>query len=63
MHRRKVKRPSARELHRLVWSKPSLQLAEELGVSDRMIKKWCDSYGIDKPPRGYWAKQRSLGML
>ena len=64
---RKVKRPTKEELEKMVWESPSSMIAGLYGVSDRMIKRWCDSYGIDKPPRGYWAKQQSssgrrLGM-
>lgn len=43
-------------LEKQVWEMPSTQLAKLYGVSDRMIGKWCDKFGISKPPRGYWAK-------
>lgn len=55
----KVQRPSPEELKRLVWERPTLQLAKQFEVSDVAIAKWCKRYGIDKPPRGYWAKQRA----
>ena len=55
---RKVNRPSCAELSRLVWEKPTTQLAEDFGVSDVAIAKWCKSFGISKPPRGYWRKTR-----
>jgi len=54
---RKTKRPSKKELSELVWKTPSVAIAKEFGVSDRMIKKWCDQYEIEKPPRGYWRKK------
>ena len=57
---RQVERPSKKELEKLVWIKPTFQLAQEFGVSDKAIEKWCKAYGIQKPPRGYWAKQQSL---
>ncbi len=38
------------------------QLAEQFGVSDVAISKWCKRYGIAKPPRGYWAK-KAAGKL
>jgi hypothetical protein len=47
---------SPEELARLVWEMPTTQLAEMLGVSDKAIEKRCRKFGIDKPPRGYWAK-------
>jgi len=53
---RKVVRPSEQELERLLWEKPTTQLAKEFGVSSKAIEKWAKSYGISKPPRGYWMK-------
>lgn len=53
---RKVKRPSREELGKLLWDKPTVQLAKEFGVTDKAIEKWAKSYGLSKPPRGYWAK-------
>ena len=53
---RKVERPSKEELEKMVWEIPTWKLAEQLGVSDKAIWKWCKCYGISKPPRGYWAK-------
>jgi 5-methylcytosine-specific restriction endonuclease McrA len=40
----------------LVWSKPTASIAKSLGVSDSAISKRCRSFGITKPPRGYWQK-------
>lgn len=54
--KRKIEWPSKRELKKLVWEIPTQQLAEKLGVSDNAIGKMCYRWGIDKPPRGYWAK-------
>ena len=51
--------PSAEDLQTMVWSKPTLQLAQELGVSDVAIGKWCVKLGIAKPPRGYWVKVKA----
>ncbi|BAT55007.1 hypothetical protein NOS3756_39830 [Nostoc sp. NIES-3756] len=56
---RKVVRPSKEELEKLVWEKPTAQIGKDLGVSDKAVEKWCKAYGIDKPPRGYWAKSNS----
>jgi Zn finger protein HypA/HybF involved in hydrogenase expression len=58
LKKRKVERPSKQELEILIWSKPTTHLAQEFGVSDKAIEKWCKSYGIEKPPRGYWAKKQ-----
>lgn len=46
------------ELSRLVWEKPTSQLAREWGVSDKAIDKRCHKLGIKKPPRGYWTKKK-----
>lgn len=56
---RKVVRPSKEELSKLLWEKPTSLLAKDFGVSDVAITKWAKSYGIEKPPRGYWAKLNS----
>ena len=58
---RKVKdRPTKEELEKMVWSKPTTQIAKQFGVSDNAIAKWCEIYSIKKPSRGYWAKQQAL---
>lgn len=56
---RKVVRPSKEELQKLVWKRPCIELSKVFGVSDKAIEKWCKSYGISKPPRGYWSKLKS----
>lgn len=53
---RKIERPTKEELEKLLWEKPTSQLAKEFGVSDNAIAKWAKTYGITKPPRGYWNK-------
>lgn len=56
---RKVERPSVEKLQRLVWTKPTTLIAQEFGVSDKAIEKWCKTYRIEKPPRGYWTKKKA----
>lgn len=53
---RRVVRPDKETLEKEVWSVPTVQLAKKYEVSGKAIEKWCKSYGISKPPRGYWAK-------
>ena len=48
--------PSKEELEKLVWSKPTTQVAKDFGVSDKAIEKLCKKLDVEKPPRGYWAK-------
>jgi HNH endonuclease len=52
----KIKWPTPEEITKLVWEIPTQKLAEELGVSDKAIQKYCQKYNIQKPPRGYWRK-------
>ena len=47
---------SKEELKRLIWELPTSKIAEQLGVSDNAIGNRCKTYGIEKPPRGYWRK-------
>lgn len=53
---RKVVWPTKEELEILLWQKPTQHIAKDFGVSDKAVEKWAKSYGIIKPPRGYWAK-------
>jgi hypothetical protein len=50
---------SRAELERLVWTKPTQELADEFGVSDVAIGKQCKALGIKKPPVGFWNKVRA----
>ena len=52
--KRKIEQPTKEQLEKLVWEKPTQQLAIEFGVSDVAVAKWCKNLGISKPPRGYW---------
>jgi len=56
---RRVARPPKEELEILVWERPTSKLAQEFGVSDVAVRKWCTQYGIEKPPRGYWSKVKA----
>lgn len=44
------------ELYALVWEKPVIRLAKELGVSDVGLAKACRRHDIPIPPRGHWTK-------
>jgi hypothetical protein len=58
----KVMWPSPDLLRVMVWRKPLLQIAKDLGVSDVAVKKRCNRLGILTPPRGYWAQQEALTL-
>jgi len=49
---------SREELYRLVWSKPVVQIAKDLGISDVGVAKICKKLNIPKPGLGYWAKKQ-----
>jgi hypothetical protein len=48
--------PLPEELQKMLWEKPTSQLAKELGVSDSIIGKHAKKFGLSKPSRGYWRK-------
>ena len=48
--------PDEDELRKAVWSMPTTHVARFYGVSDTAVAKRCRCLGIEKPPRGYWAK-------
>ena len=41
----------------------TVRVAKLLGVSDVAIAKRCKLLGIEKPPRGYWAKVQYNKLL
>lgn len=59
-HTRKFN-PTEEELKKLVWSMPATAVGEKFGVSDKAVEKRCKQLGIEKPPRGYWAKKKLSG--
>jgi predicted DNA-binding protein YlxM (UPF0122 family) len=54
---RKVERPSKEELEKMIWETSVSEVARKFGVSNVAVAKWCKSYGISRPPRGYWANK------
>ena len=50
--------PSKTALRSLVWSKPLVHAAEDIGVSNVALKKHCVKVGIDLPPAGHWIRQK-----
>lgn len=52
----RIRWPSDDDLSSLVWTKPLVVLARDLGVSDTAIKKRCKRRAVVLPPRGYWAR-------
>lgn len=50
------------ELQKLLWEIPTTKIAEKLQCSDVMINKICKKWNINKPPRGYWSKQKIFNL-
>lgn len=45
-NQRRVERPNKEELETLIKEKPFTRIAEQYGVSDKAITKWCKYYGL-----------------
>lgn len=56
---RKVEWPTKEYLEKLLWEKPTVQIAKEYKVSDKAVTKWAKKYNLTKPPKGYWVKLKS----
>ncbi len=56
LHPTKINWPTPEQMFKLVWEKPTVTIAKNLGVSDKAINKFCKKNQIKKPPRGYWRK-------
>lgn len=41
---RKCVWPNKEELEKLVWEKPTREIAKDFGVSDNAVAKWCRKY-------------------
>ena len=49
--------PSRKALEKLVWAKPMIHAAKEIGVSDVALRKHCLKLGIELPKTGHWLRQ------
>ena len=49
--------PNKAQIKKLVWQKPLIHAAADIGVSDVALKKRCARLGIELPPRGYWLRK------
>lgn len=47
------------EIYKLVWQRPVIAIASEIGVSDVALSKACRRAGVPLPGRGYWAALKS----
>ena len=56
--KRRVNWPDKAALKKLVWEKPLMHAARDVGVSDVALRKQCLKLGIQLPAAGYWLRQR-----
>ena len=54
----KIAWPSKSQLEKLVWAKPLVHAAKEIGVSDVSLRKLCLKLEIPLPATGHWLRQR-----
>lgn len=47
---------SRQELLDIIWSKPTREVAEDIGVSTAAISTYCKENDIPAPPRGHWLR-------
>lgn len=52
--KRRVAWPDKKALTKLVWQKPLIHAARDIGVSDVALKKHCLKLGIELPRQGHW---------
>lgn len=58
--RRRVNPPfTADELQHLLLTMPTVEIACRYNMSDNGIARWAKKWALQKPPRGFWQKQRS----
>ncbi len=50
----RVSWPDKKALAALVWQKPLIHAAKEIGVSDVALRKHCVKIGIELPRKGHW---------
>ncbi len=57
-YNRIAERPDKETLEKMLWEMPTTKIANTYSVSDKAVEKWAKAYDLNKPPRGYWAKQQ-----
>lgn len=53
--------PDKKALTKLVWEKPMIHAARDIGVSDVALRKQCVKLGIELPKQGHWLRQQKAG--
>jgi len=57
---RRVDRPTKEELEAMLWEVPTTKIAARYGITDSAVGRWAKSYGLQKPPRGYWGFSKEV---
>lgn len=52
----KIPWPSVEEMSKMIWEIPATRIAQNMGISDNAVIKFCRKHNISKPERGYWQK-------
>lgn len=52
----KIEWPDPLIMQKMLWEKPTVKIAMELGVSDSAVGRFAKKHGLTKPPVGYWRK-------
>lgn len=55
----KIVWPDSEKLQKMLWENPTVQLAKDLGVSDKTVEKRAKKLGLSKPSLGYWRKKET----
>lgn len=56
-----VRQLSRKELFRIVWANPAVQVSAELGIDERTLRRICSRHGIPCPSGAYWAHVNAGG--
>jgi 5-methylcytosine-specific restriction endonuclease McrA len=56
----KIDWPDLEHFKKILWEKPTVSIAKDLGVSDKAVENHIKKLGLTKPSRGYWQKKKSV---
>ncbi len=52
-------RVTRNELYEMVWARPMIHVAKDLGITGNGLARACERLGVPYPQRGYWAKKQA----
>ena len=62
-HKDNIHRFTRNDLYELIWSQPTIKIAEKYDISDTWLAKICKEMEVPKPSRGYWTKTQAGSKL